>query len=163
MSDEVIRYRLCLLAFDDPARLWQAIRDLLEHGLEPEQFCLIGLPNVLEALEAPDGPDRQLSAGLAKVLEAPATTLHFDRSGEFMARGSDDMAALLRRPGSTIGTLDWMQKERASELCRHAENGAVILLVRSVTAEQHAHSGGALLRHGRHNLQTHVFVKPASH
>lgn len=79
-----------------------------------------------------------------------------------MVRGSDEMAALLRRPGSIIGTLDWMQEERARELAHHAAEGAVILLVRAATAEQLSTSAGVLLRHGRHKLQTHVFARPAN-
>ena len=49
-----------------------------------------------------------------------------------------------------------MQKERREELARHAARGAIILLVSARSPEQLSMSAGMLLRHGPHNLQTHV-------
>ena len=160
MCDGVTRYRLSILAFDDLAGLDHAIEDLIGNGVVPAQLCLAGLAKSLETLHVPKNLDHQAKSEFASLLASPDLPLQLDGLVEIVARSGAWTAALIRQPGAAMGTFDWMQEERRKELARHAANGAVILLVSAASAAQLAASAGVLLRHGRHNLQTHVFAWP---
>ena len=160
VCDPVTRYRLSILAFDDTAGLAHAVGDLIGHGMEPGQLGVIARPHSLDALMVPGGLDPDIKRNILNLLAAPSLPLRLDDAADLVVRGGPGIRALLKQPQQDVGAFDWMQDERREDLARHAANGAVILLVSAATAEQHATSAGVLLRHGRHNLQTHVFTRP---
>ena len=162
VCDAVNRYRVSILAFDDRARLGRAIKDLIENGLEAGQLCLAGLPKSLDALQVPDELGHQAKSELADMMTTDTLPLRLDGVADLVARAGPRTMALLKQPGQATATFDWMQEERRRELAHYAVNGAVILLVSADNAEQLSASAGVLLRHGRHNLQTHVFTLPAN-
>ena len=160
VCDGVNRYRVSILAFDDTVLLGRAIKDLVGNGLESAQLCLAGLPEILNTLQVPDDLNHQAKNAFSALLATPDLPLRLDGSANLVARGGPKTNALLKPLDQAIGTFDWMQEQRQRELARHAAKGAVILLVIADTAEQLSASAGFLLRHGRHNLQTHVFSRP---
>ena len=159
MCDAVTRYRLSILVFDEVADLARAIGELIGNGVEPEQLGIVGLRQSLDALAVPGEVDAE-TKHVTHLLAATDLPLRLDGAADLVVRGASGMRALLRQPQQPVGTFDWMQDERREALAGHAAKGAVILLVSAATAEQHAKSAGILLRHGRHNLQTHVFTRP---
>ena len=53
MQEEPTKYRISMLAFDEPPRLWRAAHDLLVNDFGSDQFCLLGLYSTLEGLRTP--------------------------------------------------------------------------------------------------------------
>lgn len=164
MRDEVTRYRLSILVFDDAARLWRALSDLLEQGLTPAQVCLVGLRETLEELHLPEDHGRGNTDGvadqLAKVLQATEVRLRREGHADLAARCGAQTEALLGRSASTTGPFRWLRNELGKTLTAQAENGAVMLLVSASSAEQQSETARLLLRHGQHALKTHEFTWP---
>lgn len=159
MCDEVTRYRLTILAFDDRAQFGQAIVDLIGCGLETGQFCLAGLPKTLDAIATPSGLDERASSAFAALLATADTPFALDAEAGLVARGGFRAKILLEAPDQAFGAFDWMQEARRRELARHGTNGAIILIVNAASAEELSASANVMLRHGRHTLQTHVFTR----
>lgn len=165
MTDGAKRYRLSILAFDEPVGLGLALNDLFEHGITTMQIGLIGLPKTLDRLfkpvetrNAPDTSPPEIAA-----LESSAKHLmRLDGDDRLAARYGSEIEVLLQRPSRRISGFDWMREELAGGLAEQAERGAIVLLVSAKTAEQHALSAKLLLRHGPHNLQTQEFWWPSS-
>ena len=160
MPDGATRFRLSILAFDDPAGLWQAIGNLFDSGLTAGQLCLLGRPEMLDQLKMPDGSPGQIASENKRLLSTSDTQVRLDGTASLAARYGSDIGVLLERSGPTADSFAWMQDELSQKLANQAEAGAIILLVSAATAEQHAASARVLLKHGRNSLQTHEFWWP---
>jgi hypothetical protein len=160
VSEGSATYRISILVFDTPSRLWGAMADLLDNGLSSDQFCLVGRPSTLEALKAPNELARSVGDKFSGQGSAQDTPIHMDGEGGLVARRGSPTLALFSRSAFASSCFDWMQEELSKKLVVHAEGGAIILMVSAFTAQQHALTGRILLRHGRHDLQTHEFTRP---
>ena len=168
MPDGSKRFRLSILAFDEPVELGLALNDLFEHGITARQIGLIGLPETLDRLFEPmelpgelgKGPENS-SPEIAALESSVKHLMRLDGDDRLAARYGSEIEVLLQQPSRRIGGFDWMQEELAGRLAEQAERGAIVLLVSARTADQHALSARLLLRHGPHNLQTQEFWWPS--
>ncbi|MGE0767460.1 MAG: hypothetical protein AB7L90_13420 [Hyphomicrobiaceae bacterium] len=150
--------RVSIQVFNDVTILWRSMVELLRHALTGDQLCLVGLPEVLAGLTLPANmavPDR---SRLAAVLGAPEVPARIGGSEPLVCRCGAAVPGHWRASGRLTADFDWMDQLLREKLIRHALGGDVLLLVCATGAEQHAQAGRILLRHGRHNLQTHEFT-----
>ena len=162
MRDEVMRYRLSILVFDEAARLWRTLADLLESGLTAAQVCLIGLSERLQALELPLDISSGTAAEFETILHATEVRLPRHRHADLAARCGSQTESFLGRSASMTGPFWWLRKELDETLGPQADTGAIILLVCANSAEQQSATARLLLRHGQHALKTHEFSWPQS-
>lgn len=163
VNEGFTRYRLSILVFDEATGLWPAVDELLASGIAPEQFCIVASPATLAALEPAltQNSNPRVPASIATLIRSTPYSLHVDGHGDLAAHCGSRMAGLFRRMGSVADDFGWMQNELSKKLALHAERGAINLLVSAAGAEQHSLIARVLLRHGRHDLQTHVFSWPS--
>ena len=150
--------RLSILVFDDQGTLWRSIIELLRHGLAAEQICLVGIASSLAQLSLPENIDGPAGLELRSFLAAPYVPIRADDKGDIVGQcGSahKDSFAL----GTILTDFRWMDQKLRENLVLNARRGAVLLFVRATSPDQHAFVGRILLRHGRHNLQTHEFTE----
>ena len=164
VNDGLTRYRLSVLVFDEAAGLWRALAELLRNGISPEQFCLIASPDTLASLDPRAAADEIGETGrdaLSHLVAGERFALHVDGHDDLAAHCGVEMSSLFRRMGSIADDFAWMRNELGKKLAVHADQGAINLLVSAAGAEQHSLIARVLLRHGRHDLQTHVFSWPS--
>lgn len=165
MADGSKRYRLSILAFDEPVGLGLALNDLYDHGIATSQIGLIGLPETVDRLFEAVSPDERpvnSSPEIAALESSAKHVMRLDGDDRLAARYGTEIEVLLERPSRRISGFDWMQEGLAARLAEQAQRGAIVLLVSAKSADQHALSAKLLLRHGPHNLQTQEFWWPNS-
>ena len=160
MGDEITRYRLSILVFDEAARLWRTLADLLESGVTAAQVCLIGLTERLQALELPRDMGPGTTGQLAAILYATQVRLPRQKHADLAARCGSQTESFLGRSASMSGPFRWLRKELDETLGPQSDTGAIILLVCADSAEQQSATARLLLRHGQHALKTHEFSWP---
>ena len=158
MNEGLATYRLSILAFDTPARLWDAMAALLKKGVSSKQICLVAQSSTLNALAPPDGAEEPHSGTLQAIVEAPQVVVRFNTHGEFAARCNPQTLPQCGHSESGSTQFDWMHDELGKNLSDHAQRGAVILIVSAQGAEQHSAIATILLKHGQHRLQLHEFT-----
>ena len=160
MPEGMNRYRISVLVIDDRAGLCRVVGELLGNGIAAGQIGVLGIADTLDDMaEATATPPqlRRLLTGDGRPLDCLSRCWmppHVD------GRCASDLARVLALAGhSTCGNA-WLGPAQARQLAAEAERGALVLLASAATAEQHARIGRILLRHGRHDLQTHEFSRP---
>jgi hypothetical protein len=150
--------RLTMGGFDDPERLRTAIRELLSIGYTTDQLWLAGQPQKMETHEAMEGPDGPRVGPLpinlreAHGVEGPAVTASWDPV-----------------PSAAIGTSElpthgaWLSPEVLRFLQIQLATGAIVLVARARSSEQHIRGTRVLLSKCLGQVQTHEFpVAPGS-
>jgi len=75
-------------------------------------------------------------------------------------RCGDFVESLFTHSEPGIVEASWMRPDLARSLVSDVGSGCLVLLVTSITADQHALGARLLLRHGDRNLQTLEFSAP---
>lgn len=160
MPEGMNRYRISVLVIDDRAGFCQVVVELLADGLSAAQVGVLGaiktLDDMVEAAVTP-AEVRRLLAGEWQPLGQPGGLAVPER---VEGRCGGDLGKVLASAGHGANGQAWMDATQARRLAGEVERGALVLLASASTAEQHARIGRILLRHGRHDLQTHEFSRP---
>lgn len=151
------RYRISILAFDEATRLWRAAHELLLSGFSATQFCLFGLPLLFESSDAAPAATLGLSADLDGLLEGSPRRVRLAATDVLDMRCGTLADSLFTPIESGIVEAKWIRPDLAHSLATDVAGGCIVLLVTSITADQHALGARLLLRHGTRNLQTHEF------
>ncbi len=149
--------RLSILVFDDQRTLWRAIGELLHRGLDGDQICLVGFQDSLAGLALPDEAEASDNTDLSGFLRPNQVPIKTDGRANLVGRCGPPPPGS-RAPCAIETDFSWMDHQLSAKLITHARLGAVLLFVRAKNSEQHAVVGRILLRHGRHNLQTHEYT-----
>jgi len=160
MNMGATRYRLSILAFEQASSFWRAAHELLLHGFNTTQFCLFGLPFVIEEQKAPPAKPLALAAELNGLLATPPTRVRLTSTDIFEMRCGELAERLFTHSEPGIVEASWMRPDLARTLVSDVASGCLVLLVTSITADQHALGARLLLRHGDRNLQTNEFSMP---
>ncbi|MEQ1696519.1 MAG: hypothetical protein ABL901_11825 [Hyphomicrobiaceae bacterium] len=157
VDDGLIRHRISLLAFDEPEVLVQAAHDLILNGFTASQFCMFGQPSdILDAVNVQKGRDG-LERALADLWAEPQRRIKLAGTEPVAMRCGQRAAGLFETVDPHIKTPEWIRPDLSRSITTSIEQGRTILLVASGTAKQHALGARLLLRHGKHDLQTHEF------
>jgi hypothetical protein len=161
VEDGLIRHRISLLAFDEAKVLNGAAHDLMLNGFSPNEFCLLGAcDDRLECVRQSRGVDG-LAHVLAGLWAGPPYSLRLDGSAPIAMRCGGRAASLFEATdpvtGPQVVTPHWVRPGLSHSLALSLADDCIILLVASSTAKQHALGAKLLLRHGKHDLQTHEF------
>jgi hypothetical protein len=157
VDDGLIRYRISLLAFDEPEVLVQAAHDLILNGFTASQFCMLGRStDILDAVRAHKGGDG-ISRGLADLWAEPQIHLKLAGNDPVAMRCGKRAASLFETVSPHVKTPEWIRPDLSHSISSSVSQGRTILLVASSSAKQHALGARLLLRHGKHDLQTHEF------
>lgn len=157
VEDGLIRHRIALLPFDDAEVLSAAAQDLVMNGFMANQFCVLGPADKLLAIDSGRRSDAATPGILADLWLNPV--------GEFKLNGDRPVAMLCgHRAAALFGPTgrraiepDWIRPDLSRAIARSVEQGRLVLLVTAHSATQHALGARLLLRHGKHDLQTHEF------
>ncbi len=163
MSAGADQYRLAVAVFDDPDRLWSALRVLVHGGLGLDQICLVASASTMERLPAP-GSDRAALGQIAEVL-----TLLLDRTTDPAGRD------LVATPGPLLEALRQVADAQHNavngtstagtsvrpKIADHVFDGAITLFVRSNTPVQQSLATRALLSQSSRIVKTFEFTLAA--
>lgn len=157
VDEGLIRYRISLLAFDEPDVLVQAAHDLILNGFTASQFCILGQSaDILDAVEAHKSGDG-ISRVLADLWAEPPGHLKLANTDLVAMRCGKRAASLFETVEPHVKTPGWIRPALSHSINSAVSLGRTILLVASSSAKQHALGARLLLRHGKHDLQTHEF------
>lgn len=173
VEDGLIRRRISLLAFDEVEVLVQAAQDLILNGFNASQFCvfgpMIGMTGIFDIAAVPSSGDPSSGHGLGRVLAdlwaEPPCHLKLAGFNPVAMRCGRRAASLFEaiepavKPSTApqLVTPEWVRPDLSRSIGTAVAHGGVILLVASSSAQQHALGARLLLRHGKHDLQTHEF------
>ena len=165
VEDGLIRRRISLLAFDEVEVLVRAAQDLILNGFTASQFCVFGpLTGIFDIAAAPNSGDG-LGRVLADLWAEPPCHLKLAGFDPVAMRCGRRAASLFEAVVPAVKPLtapqlvtpEWIRPDLSRSIGTAVAHGGVILLVASSSAQQHALGARLLLRHGKHDLQTHEF------
>lgn len=157
VEDGLIRHRISLLPFDEADVLSAAAQDLVMNGFTASQFVVLGQPDKLLAIDGVLGDGAAMPGVLADLWLDPAGEIKLNGIGHIGIRCGSRAAALFGPAGRRQVQPDWMRPDLVSTITRSIQQGRLVLLVAAHSATQHALGARLLLRHGKHDLQTHEF------
>lgn len=167
VEEGLVRHRISLLAFDDAGVLVKAAQDLILNGFTASQFCMFGpSSDLLDIANLPKGGDG-LGYALADLWTEPLCRLQLAGSQSVVMRCGSRAASLFEAVDLAVEprilTPEWIRPDLSRSIGSSLAQGQTIFLVASSSAKQHALGARLLLRHGKHDLQTHEFsVRHAS-
>ncbi|MDZ4843622.1 MAG: hypothetical protein SH859_15960 [Hyphomicrobium aestuarii] len=171
MPDGLTRYRVAIQAFGEWDTLSDVVGSLVERGFEGGQFCIFGRvaqPAAVEMAAGNGRADRTSDAGLETKLATVPTSLatlssqppvHLHVAGHEpveMRCGRAAIQLFAHADGDTYEA-GWMRPDLTQSLASDVDDGFVVLLLMSQTADQQALGARLLLRHGTRELRTHEF------
>lgn len=151
--------RLAMAVFDDLASLRRTIASLLSLGLKCDQLSLAGDVSTIGALSAPDAsPDASL------VPAAGSLAVHL--------RSLEDGDGVITFAGRDAGFIDMLVGSHAAagkaepaspgEINWQIAPGALMLIAKAATGDQHVRIARLLLSHARGKVQTYEFKPPTN-
>ncbi len=160
VAQRMIRTRLSVLVFDEPTGLCQALVELLGQSIATEQLGFVGLPDTLDQLAQFASTPPAIRKLLAGQQACDRLLCGASRTNSLVEYCGAELARALGGADLVAGRFDWMDVSLSRRLADEAVRGAIVLIASAITAAQHAQIGRILLRHGRHDLQTHEFSRP---
>jgi len=158
LHEGTTRYRISILAFEEAGRFRLAAQELLLHGFNSAQFCLFGHSYVLSTIEHITYADEGPSSALEGLLTAPSCSIRLAGPETFEMRCGTFAGSLFSSIEKGLAEATWMREDLAQGIASDVADGRLVLLVTSVTADQHALGAKLLLRHGNRDLLTHEFT-----
>lgn len=162
LNEGLTRHRIAILAFDEVRTLWRAVNDLLLNGFGTGQFCLFGHPAGLAALAPPHNTDGRLRDELNRLIGSPPARVMLPSADVLEMRCGPHAGRLFVLVDHQTHEAGWIRPDLARRVAADVVNGCIVLLIASLSADQHALGARLLLSHGTRDLQTHEFSGPLS-
>ena len=167
MSQGADQIRLAIGVFDTLFSLWRTVEGLIDDGLLLEQFCLVATAATAAEISRPADPGdpisddvRQRVSNLCSQVETwPGT----DDGHRVVATSGPLLDSLLRAQVTGLASTFpvGISAEHTTEMLKQVQNGALALIIRSLTPAQQRISTCALLDQSPHSVKTYDFAVPA--
>ncbi len=163
MADAADSYRLAIAALEVPDPVRHAIDELCANDVSTHQLCLAGKPGTVETMRSTLSGKQSPADGALSLLLAVEP---FDMVGNTMPIVATSGRLLTTLANSTVlsiaGTTNgncWLPHDMRSRLFDRMISGDALLMAGPLSREQWIMSTRVLLRHSRHPVQSHEFMK----
>ena len=158
MAGAVESYRLAIASLGVPQPLRLALEELHSNAVSEADLCLAGIPDSLDRVRVAVAQSQDSIVG--SLLDVQPLRLTGDLP--VLATSNRLMTTKMKSGTSEPAGPCWLSPQMRSGLVERMAQGDVVVVAGPLTAKQLADATRVLLRHSKHHVQSHTFVRPSS-